>query len=86
MPTDSPATDLNCPPKTDFMLREGTMSVKILQRIYSDDTSMGSGYRELTHNIHKLYVDEYAKMGSNFNIKDIVMQLVMVNENNLVKQ
>ncbi|BCS85941.1 glycerol acyltransferase [Prevotella herbatica] len=49
-------------PKTDFMLREGTMSVRILQRISSDDTSMGTGYRELTHNIHKLYVDEYAKI------------------------
>ncbi len=49
-------------PKTDFMLREGTMSVRILQRISYDDTSMGSGYRELTHNIHKLYVYEYTKM------------------------
>lgn len=49
-------------PKTDFMLRQGTMSSKILQRIHFEDTSMGKGYRELTHNIHKLYVDVYATM------------------------
>lgn len=49
-------------PKTDFMLRQGIMSSKILQRIHFEDTSMGKGYRELTHNIHKLYVDVYATM------------------------
>lgn len=31
-------------PRTNFMLRQGTMNVKILQRISSNDTSMGSGY------------------------------------------
>jgi 1-acyl-sn-glycerol-3-phosphate acyltransferase len=49
-------------PKTDFMLREGIMSMRILNRVSFGDLSMGSGYREITHNIHKRYVDVYTDM------------------------
>lgn len=49
-------------PKTDFMLRKGTMTMHVLPRIKASDGSFGNGYRERTSRIHKLMVDHYGRM------------------------
>ena len=49
-------------PKTDFMLRKGTMTMHVLPRIKASDSSFGTGYRERTSLIHRLMESHYADM------------------------
>ena len=44
-------------PKTDFMLREGTVTMEVGSRI-----PPGSDYRSMTKEVHHLYLDRFAEM------------------------
>jgi 1-acyl-sn-glycerol-3-phosphate acyltransferase len=46
----------------DFLLKSGQLTVKILPRIRSEDTSYGMGYYERTKNISKYFKAEYNKL------------------------
>ncbi|AYL98016.1 trifunctional MMPL family transporter/lysophospholipid acyltransferase/class I SAM-dependent methyltransferase [Mucilaginibacter celer] len=48
--------------KGDFLLKNGTITIKYLPRIKADDTSFGIGYAERTKNINRYFKQEYQKL------------------------
>jgi 1-acyl-sn-glycerol-3-phosphate acyltransferase len=51
-----------CMTKGEFLLKNGLMTIKILDRIKPDNTIYGDGYAEKTTNIAKFFKQEYAKL------------------------
>ncbi|MBP5473546.1 MAG: 1-acyl-sn-glycerol-3-phosphate acyltransferase, partial [Bacteroidales bacterium] len=54
----------HCLPKKEFLLRKGTCTVKIYDRVHPDDDSFGNGYVERTKNFRKFYEQEYDKLAA----------------------
>lgn len=52
----------HCLPKKEFLLRQGTCSVKIFNRIKPGDTSLGTGYAERAKEFRKFYQQEYDRL------------------------
>jgi 2-polyprenyl-3-methyl-5-hydroxy-6-metoxy-1,4-benzoquinol methylase len=50
--------------KGDFLLKNGTITVKYLPRIAADDTLFGTGYAERTKNISRYFKEEYQKLSA----------------------
>ncbi len=48
--------------KGDFLLKDGTITVKYLPRIKAGDKNWGNGYAERTKNISRYFKDEYEKL------------------------
>jgi 1-acyl-sn-glycerol-3-phosphate acyltransferase len=48
--------------KGDFLLKDGTITIKYLPRISADDTTFGTGYAEKTKNISRYFKEEYHKL------------------------
>jgi 1-acyl-sn-glycerol-3-phosphate acyltransferase len=48
--------------KNDFMLKDGTITLKILPRIAHDDVTFGEGYRERTKKIAQYFRNEYESL------------------------
>jgi len=48
--------------KGDFLLKDGTITVKFLPRIKPDDTGYGVGYSERTKNISSYFKDEFKQL------------------------
>ncbi|WP_341835085.1 1-acyl-sn-glycerol-3-phosphate acyltransferase [Chitinophaga pollutisoli] len=51
-----------CMSKGDFLLKDGTMTMKILPRIKASDTAWGEGYAARTKSISKYFKAEYGKL------------------------
>lgn len=49
-------------PKTDFMLRKGSIYMEIGKRVTSDDTSFGPTYKERTHAFRRYYREHIAEI------------------------
>jgi 1-acyl-sn-glycerol-3-phosphate acyltransferase len=50
--------------KGDFLLKNGTITIKYLPRIAADDTTFGTGYAERTKNISRYFKEEYQKLSA----------------------
>ncbi|WP_298711372.1 trifunctional MMPL family transporter/lysophospholipid acyltransferase/class I SAM-dependent methyltransferase [Chitinophaga sp.] len=53
-----------CMSKGDFLLKDGSMTMKILPRIKAGDTSWGEGYAARTKSISKYFKAEYGKLAA----------------------
>ncbi len=51
-----------CMSKGDFLLKDGTMTMKILPRIKAEDASWGEGYAARTKSISKYFKEQYRKL------------------------
>jgi 2-polyprenyl-3-methyl-5-hydroxy-6-metoxy-1,4-benzoquinol methylase len=51
-----------CMTKNEFLLKNGLMTIKILDRIKPDDIGYGIGYAERTNKIAKYFKEEYRKL------------------------
>lgn len=49
-------------PKEDFMLRKGSIHVRVGERIAAGDPAWGADARECTKAVHRMYIDRYAAM------------------------
>jgi uncharacterized protein len=52
----------HCLPKTELLLRKGTCSLKIFDRIKPSDNSFGNNYVERAKNLRKFYTREYDEL------------------------
>lgn len=52
-----------CMSKGDFLLKDGTMTMKIMPRIKAGDPAWGEGYAARTKSISKYFREEYRKLG-----------------------
>ena len=50
--------------KGDFLLKNGTITIKYLPRIAAGDASFGTGYAERTKNISRYFKEEYQKLST----------------------
>lgn len=50
--------------KGDFLLKNGTITIKYLPRIAANDSAFGSGYAERTKNISRYFKEQYQKLSA----------------------
>lgn len=57
-------------PKNDFMIHDGSITVKVGERIPKDDLSFGTDYSQRTKKINKYFREEYQKLRNDIEDED----------------
>ena len=64
-------------PKGDFIINDGSITLKILPRITYNDTSYGNGYAERTKKVGRYFKDEFALMRSETEGPDYFKSMIL---------
>ncbi len=64
-------------PKGTFIIKDGSITLKLLERISADDTTFGVGYRERTKKIGAHFKDEFQRLRNEIEDETYFHQLIL---------
>lgn len=77
-------------PKGDFIIYDGSMTIKIGQRVNQTDFSMGNTYKERAKNVYKIFKKEYQLLRYELEDEDYFQKKLFLNyiykENNILNK